>query len=42
MSGAQIACRQELVMNIDYLVVGLIAAGLLAYLIGALLKPERL
>jgi K+-transporting ATPase KdpF subunit len=29
-------------MNYDYLVVGLIALGLLAYLIYALLRPERL
>ncbi|HEY3298720.1 MAG TPA: K(+)-transporting ATPase subunit F [Armatimonadota bacterium] len=29
-------------MNIEYLVVGSIAVGLLTYLVWALLRPERL
>ncbi len=29
-------------MNIEYIVVGLIAVGLLIYLVWALLKPEQL
>ncbi|MBP6963519.1 MAG: K(+)-transporting ATPase subunit F [Armatimonadetes bacterium] len=29
-------------MNIEYLVVGMIAVGLLVYLVWALLRPDRL
>ena len=42
MFAAQTACEPELTMSIEYLVIGLIAVGLLMYLLWALLRPERL
>jgi K+-transporting ATPase ATPase F chain len=34
-------CNEEVAMAIDYAFAGIVTAGLLAYLVYALIRPER-